>query len=89
MNPSSKRFQKRVISSWTLAVEKVNLVFVVFCNMLVIDFMKTHKHYPHRQYMCCIFTLGTPKIPSESVGGCLELKFVSLLFDLENIFYMK
>ena len=37
MNPSSKRFQKRVISSWTLAVEKVNLVFVGFCNMLVID----------------------------------------------------
>ena len=34
---SSKRFQKRVISSWTLAVEKVNLVFVVCCNMLVID----------------------------------------------------
>ena len=51
--------------------------------------MKTHKHYPHRQYMCCICTLGTPKIPSESVGGCLEMKFVSLLFDLENIFYMK
>ena len=64
----------------------------IFCNAILFDlsaFMKTHKHYPHRQYMCCTCTLGTPKIPSQSVGGCLEMKFVSFLFDLENIFYMK
>ena len=47
LNLSSKRFRKRVISSWTLAVEMVNLVCVVFCNMLVIDSSYLWNGYGH------------------------------------------
>ena len=53
------------------------------CQHLCIHTNTTHID---RTCMCCTCTLGTPKIPSHSVGGCLEMKSVSFLFDLENIF---